>query len=37
MLRLPSCTGNAVASQRSEVARKRAFSLESLDKMARAD
>jgi hypothetical protein len=37
MLRRPSCTGNAIASQRSEMVRKRAFSLESLDKMAQAD
>jgi hypothetical protein len=37
MLRWLSCTGNAIASQRSEIVHKRAFSLESLDKMARAD
>jgi hypothetical protein len=37
MLRLLSCTGNAIASQRSETVRKRPFSLESLDKMAQAD
>jgi hypothetical protein len=37
MLRLLSCTGNAIASQRSERARRRPFFLDSLDKMERAD